>query len=63
MAELDGDSQYITTLSSWTDKIRNEKPKSPGGMVYLDQWGTLRHAANVGFVMFRVSTFKLKSFL
>ncbi|CAG2176250.1 unnamed protein product [Oppiella nova] len=50
LAEVTGDQKYKTLAQTFCDWIVNTAPKTPKGMVYLDQWGTLRHAGNVAFV-------------
>ncbi|XP_064097744.1 endoglucanase E-4-like [Macrobrachium nipponense] len=48
---LDGDNiEYSTTFQGFLDHIRNDKPYTPGGLVFLDTWGANRHAANVAFL-------------
>jgi len=50
MYELTGDSKYESCIDDWVNHIFYEVPYSPKGMIYVDQWGTLRHAANVAHV-------------
>jgi len=50
LAEVTGDEKYKTLAKTFCDWVVNTAPKSPKGMVYLDQWGTLRHAANAAFI-------------
>ncbi|XP_066912941.1 uncharacterized protein [Clytia hemisphaerica] len=38
------------------------KPRSPKGMIYIQQWGTLRHAANLAFLARVASTMADKDF-
>ena len=54
MAEITGEQKYKTMAQTYCDYIVNTVPKSPKGMVYLDQWGPLRHAANVAFICLQV---------
>ena len=53
-AELDGGSEYTSALTNFVDQTINEDTYTPGGMVYLDQWGAMRHAMNVAFIAHRV---------
>nr|APF29559.1 endo-beta-1,4-glucanase [Mictyris platycheles] len=46
---LDGGSEYTNALSSFLNSMRS-KPTTPGGMVYVSEWGSARHAANVAFI-------------
>ncbi|CAL4212594.1 unnamed protein product, partial [Meganyctiphanes norvegica] len=50
MSQLDGGSEYLTTLQKFMDRIINDSPYTPGGLMYLDPWGSLRHANNVAFI-------------
>ena len=55
LAELTGDTEYVTDanrwLDWWTTGVNGQKvPYSPGGEAVLDQWGSLRYAANTSFV-------------
>jgi len=50
LAKVDGSTKYVTAAQSFCDWVVNEAPKTPLGLVYLDQWGSARHAANVAFV-------------
>nr|BAL60587.1 cellulase [Neomysis intermedia] len=60
LTDLTGSNKYKDLLTKWTNDMMN-KPQSPGGMVYIDQWGTLRHAANVAFVMTRAAHLGINS--
>jgi endoglucanase len=50
LAEVTKEEQYKTMAKTFCDWIVHEAPKTPKGMVYLDQWGTLRHAGNAAFL-------------
>jgi endoglucanase len=50
MAKLTGDTMYRNAVEAYTTWVSTQAPKTPKGMVYLDQWGSLRHAANVAFI-------------
>jgi hypothetical protein len=50
MAKLTNDTQYKTQAASFCDWVVDQAPKTPKGLVHLDQWGALRHAGNVAFV-------------
>lgn len=55
MAELDGGSTYTDKLQEYVNHIINDKQYTPKGLVYMDQWGSLRHAMNVAFIAMRVN--------
>ncbi|WP_439379612.1 glycoside hydrolase family 9 protein [Amycolatopsis lexingtonensis] len=55
LAQLTGDSEYVADanrwLDWWTTGVNGQRvPYSPGGQAVLDQWGSLRYAANTAFV-------------
>ena len=55
LAELTGKAQYRTDaerwLDFWTVGVNGERVRySPGGLALLDQWGSLRYAANTAFI-------------
>jgi len=55
MAQLTGEQTYITDANRWLDFWTtgyngNRVKYSPGGQAVLDQWGSLRYAANTAFV-------------
>ena len=51
-----GEQRYKDVFSSYMSTIRDTKPYTPGGMVFLDMWGSCRHAANVAFLAHVVCT-------
>jgi hypothetical protein len=55
LARLTGKAQYRADaerwLDYWTVGVNGERiPYSPGGQAFLDQWGSLRYAANTAFI-------------
>ncbi|HET6706910.1 glycoside hydrolase family 9 protein [Amycolatopsis sp.] len=55
LAQLTGDPEYLADanrwLDWWTTGVNGQRvPYSPGGQAVLDQWGSLRYAANTAFV-------------
>ena len=55
LAQLTGDPEYVADadrwLDWWTTGVNGQHvPYSPGGEAVLDQWGSLRYAANTAFV-------------
>ncbi|WP_328617762.1 glycoside hydrolase family 9 protein [Amycolatopsis sp. NBC_00355] len=54
LAQLTGDPEYVADanrwLDWWTTGVNGQRvPYSPGGQALLDQWGSLRYAANTAF--------------
>ena len=55
LAKLTGKQTYVDDANRWLDYwtvgVNGQKvPTSPGGEAVLDQWGSLRYAANTAFV-------------
>jgi endoglucanase len=55
LAKLTGQRQYIDDanrwLDFWTTGVNGQKVRySPGGLAFLDTWGSLRYAADTAFV-------------
>lgn len=55
LAQLTGKEKYATDANRWLDfwtvGVNGQKIRySPGGLAFLDTWGSLRYAANTAFV-------------
>jgi len=50
MAEMTGGSVYKDSLKKFCDHAANGQKKSPGGMLYYAEWGSLRYASNAAFI-------------
>lgn len=55
LAQLTGRKEYIDRLSRWLDFWTDgdggsRVNRTPGGLAWLDQWGSLRYAANTAFL-------------
>ena len=57
MAELTGDAVYKDSLAKFCDHAVSGQQKSPGGMLYYMEWGSLRYAANAAFICLQVRNF------
>ena len=55
MSELTGDAVYKDSLAKFCDHAMNGQQKSPGGMLYYMEWGSLRYAANAAFICLQVT--------
>nr|AMH40360.1 glycoside hydrolase family 9 [Aretaon asperrimus] len=51
MSEISKNSIHKTKAKSYLDYMINSQQKTPKGLLYIDQWGTLRHANNVAFLL------------
>ena len=48
-AQLTGQHTFVTKAAAFCDKMADQQQKTPKGMVWIQQWGPLRHASNVAF--------------
>ena len=48
--EVSGKWKYKNTIETNVNAMRSNGPYTPGGMIYLQEWGPARHAANAGFI-------------
>nr|AGP76397.1 endo-beta-1,4-glucanase [Amitermes dentatus] len=51
LAKLTNKQEYKDTIQSYVNYLINKQQKTPKGLLYIDKWGTLRHAANAAFIM------------
>lgn len=49
LAKIDGSSQYVNAAQAFCDWAADEAPKTPLGLAFLGEWGSLRSVANVAF--------------
>ncbi|TOF87323.1 hypothetical protein CGJ15_24975, partial [Vibrio parahaemolyticus] len=47
---LDGSQTYLDHLNTYFNYLRNQAAYTPEGLLYLDEWGPARHAANVAYL-------------
>ena len=55
MAEMTGGDVYKNSLKKFCDHANNGQEKSPGGMLYYAEWGSLRYASNAAFICLQVT--------
>jgi hypothetical protein len=53
--EATGDQKYADKLTEGVNWLLNEAQVTPGGMLYLGQWGSCRNAANAALQLLIVS--------
>nr|AGP76418.1 endo-beta-1,4-glucanase [Nasutitermes sp. NpEG] len=51
LAKLTNKQEYKDTVQAYVDYLINNQQKTPMGLLYIDMWGSLRHAANAAFIM------------
>jgi hypothetical protein len=54
LAQLTNQPEYMEAAQAFCDFTVNYQKKTPKGLVYIDKFGTLCHAANVAFVCLQV---------
>merc|ERR1712216_317449 len=56
MCELTGESKHCDQLKTWCDGKIDGSPYSPKGEIFIDKWGSLRHAGNVAAICVRAAS-------
>ncbi|CAL4104842.1 unnamed protein product, partial [Meganyctiphanes norvegica] len=59
--ELTGKSTYQSDLQNFCDKIKDDTQKTPGGLVFISQWGSLRYNANAMFILLQAAELGMKT--
>lgn len=54
MAKITQQANYRQQAEAFCNYIVRQAPRTPKGLVFLSQWGALRHAGNVAFVCLQV---------
>ena len=49
MSRMFGDQVYQNAAQAHCENWMNTEPKTPQGLVFINEWGSLRHAANAAF--------------
>jgi len=55
LAKLTNKQEYKDTIRGYVDNLINNQRKTPKGLLYIDMWGTLRHAANAALIMLQAA--------
>lgn len=50
MSKLTKDQKYIGPATDFCDYMKNTQKRTPKGLVFIQEWGSLRHAMNIAFV-------------
>nr|AGP76406.1 endo-beta-1,4-glucanase 1 [Globitermes sulphureus] len=61
LAKLTNKQEYKDTLQSYVNYLINNQQKTPKGLLYIDMWGSLRHAANAAFIMLEAADLGLSA--
>jgi hypothetical protein len=54
LAQLTRQAEYMEAAQAFCDFTVDYQKRTPKGLVYIDKFGTLCHAANVAFVCLQV---------
>ena len=57
--ELTGSSKYEQALDDIIDYILYGAQYTPKGLIFIDVWGSLRHAGNLAHICSQVSKYKI----
>ncbi|CAL8072396.1 unnamed protein product [Orchesella dallaii] len=49
LAKADGTAKYVTAARAFCDWVVDQVPRTPKGLAFISEWGSLRHAANAAF--------------
>ncbi|CAG0886958.1 unnamed protein product [Darwinula stevensoni] len=50
LAEITGNEKYSVAVEAFCNYVINEAPRTPKGLVFIQDWGSLPNAANVVFI-------------
>jgi endoglucanase len=60
LAKATGNQKYLTHLESTCDKMVYQLARTPKGLVFVQQWGSLRHSSNLAFLCLAVAELGVK---
>ena len=60
LAQITGQSAYLTDVQRMCDFFVNSSPKSPLGQAFFDSWGSLPLSANAAFICLMVMMFSVE---
>lgn len=49
LAQLTGEAPYIGRAKEFCDTMVSRQARTPKGLLWIQQWGSLRHASNIAF--------------
>nr|AMH40394.1 glycoside hydrolase family 9 [Timema cristinae] len=55
LAQLTGDSSYSTKTKNYCDNIINNQQRTPKGLIFISEWGSLRESANAMFICLKAA--------
>ncbi|ODM95820.1 Endoglucanase E-4 [Orchesella cincta] len=61
MYKLTKEEKYLTPATQFCDYMKNSQQRTPKGLVFIQEWGSLRHAANIAFICLNLAELGVKS--
>nr|AGP76407.1 endo-beta-1,4-glucanase 2 [Globitermes sulphureus] len=61
LAKLTNKQWYKDTIQSYVNYLITNQQKTPKGLLYIDMWGSLRHAANAAYIMLEAADLGLSA--
>jgi hypothetical protein len=55
LAKLTNKQQYKDSIKGFVDYLINDQQKTPKGLLFLGEWGSLRSAAYAALIMLQVN--------
>ncbi|XP_037040724.1 endoglucanase E-4-like [Bradysia coprophila] len=56
LAKIDGSAQYVNAARSFCDWAVHTVPRTPKGLAFISEWGSLRHASNVAYICLQAAS-------
>ena len=53
LAKVTNDPTYINAIKTYCD-AKVAQPKTPKGLLFISQWGSLRYASNAAYICLQV---------
>nr|AGP76437.1 endo-beta-1,4-glucanase 4 [Sphaerotermes sphaerothorax] len=61
LAKLTNKQEYKASIKSYVNYLIKTQQKTPKGLLFIDDWGSLRHASNAAFVMLQAADLGLSA--
>lgn len=55
LASITESNEYLESVRNFCDHAIEKEQRTPKGLIYIDKFGTLSHAANIAFACLNVS--------
>lgn len=61
LAQITQRDEYLNAVESFCDYSMHRQTRTPKGLIFIEKFGTLCHAANIAFVCLQVNQLRLSS--